>query len=360
MTTPIAERVLREMDRTDGWPPAGGSAVLAVSGGLDSMVLARWLAPWMRERGHRVLLAHVDHGWRGEEGCRDRDFVRELAAELGAEFVWTELPHDTALRRAVGREAAARAGRRRWLLFLAQEYAPARVYLAQHRDDQVETVLLRRRDGVPAARAAGMVRDSGPVRRPLLAVSRRDLRAEAQSAGWFWREDSSNEDLTIRRNSLRIKEIPELSRAVPGFERGLLAAAERASRQRRALARRADGARATVMMPPRSPGAQVLDRCALSALPSELALLLLRQALPPPKDGQRPPLRRPLELLLREVRRGPAPRSGRRFDLGAGWRARLVQDRLELSRDRAPAVDSTASELVYTGASPGTSPSARG
>ena len=315
------------MHRHALWPDPGGRGIIACSGGLDSMVLARRVAPSLASRGFGVVLACLDHGWRGDEGAADAAFVRALAAELGAGFVTARRVSDPALVADVGREAAARADRRGWLLSLTDGDAD-RVYLGHHEDDQLETVLLRREQGVPFRRAACMPTRDGPWCRPLLGVERTRLRAAAEGAGWSWREDPSNADLRFARNRIRHTVVPEL-RARDPHQADLLLASGMAARlaidEQRTEAERA----LPDVLESRGAGGSVLRRRALSDLPPEVALMLLRQVCPPALVGGRPPGRAALGELLRGCVDG---QPARLFELGAGWTARVSGDRVELSR----------------------------
>ena len=96
-------------------PSPGESAIIACSGGLDSMMLARLVAPVLAEQGSRCLLALLDHGWRPEDSSREYAFVKDLASTLGAQFIWARRMAPRGRVRAIGREAAAREQRRLWL-----------------------------------------------------------------------------------------------------------------------------------------------------------------------------------------------------------------------------------------------------
>ena len=179
-------------------------AVVACSGGGDSVALLALLAAWAVPRGLRVVAAHVAHGLRGEAGERDALLAARLAADLGVPFALR--PVDVKGRRRTGEslEAAARRERYAALLALAREIGPdTRVATGHTADDQAETVLLnlhrhagRTRGGIRAERADGVVR-------PLLPFSRAELRAFLSSRGIAWREDETNENEALLRNRIR-------------------------------------------------------------------------------------------------------------------------------------------------------------
>ena len=191
----------------------GGLALVAVSGGLDSTCLANLLAGEAKAKGFTLVLAHAQHGIRPEDAETEHAQVEAMATRLGLDLRVGLLKIDDSLRRRVGLEAAARAARFAWLEELAEELSAQAVYLGHHRDDQLETILLRLEEGQPSSRAAGMSETRGIYRRPLLGVARARLKELALSEGWSWIEDPSNRDLSFRRNRLRHVDVPARSAA---------------------------------------------------------------------------------------------------------------------------------------------------
>ena len=239
--------------------------ILAVSGGLDSMALLHAAAAW-RPAGLWLLVATFDHG----TGAPARDaarLVRREAARSGLPVRSGRAPADA----AATTEAAWRDARWRWLRELARRH-DAVVATAHHRDDQLETVVLRllRGTGVRglAALAAGG-HGAGRVLRPWLGVPRALLEAWVAQAAIPFVADPSNADLRHRRNRLRHELLPALTRAAPGLAPALLGLAERAAAWRRATDRVAER-----LVREESSGALVVARSALAAYsPEELATL---------------------------------------------------------------------------------------
>lgn len=227
-----ATRVLRDA----GIVKPGEPLVVAVSGGADSMVLLHLLVAggWVDVR--RCVVAHVHHGLRGREADADARFVERTAEGWGLRCRCDKV--DVRARaRATGQsiEVAGRDLRHAALARVARAVGARRVVLAHHADDQVETFLWRLLRGAGGEGLAGM-KPVGPspadasitLVRPLLGVSRAELRGYARAVGLRWREDASNRESDALRNRIRQELIPRLERRFqPGLRRVLLRTIDR-------------------------------------------------------------------------------------------------------------------------------------
>lgn len=198
------------------WPLPPRRVVVAVSGGLDSVVLLDLLSRLRRGFDLHLHVAHFDHGLRAE-GPTEADFVGALARTLG--LGCTCACGDVAglaRRQRLSIETAARQVRYEFLDRVAASVGAAWVALAHHADDQAETVVMRLARGAGAAGLAAMapVRD-GRYLRPLLALTRRQLADYAAERGLQWREDASNADLRHTRNRVRHVVMPALRQLNP-------------------------------------------------------------------------------------------------------------------------------------------------
>ena len=253
----------------------GARVVVAVSGGSDSVALLRLLCS-LRETHHLdVVCAHFNHQLRGAESDADEVFVGELAREL-------DVPCETgsdcvsayASEHHLSLEEAARELRLRFLRLTALKTGAACIATAHTRDDQVETVLFRLLKGTGLRGMSGMAPRTGMIVRPLLAVSKEELRGWLRTQGFSWREDSSNADPRYERNFIRASLIPLIESRFPAVKT--------------AVARTADIAQATCALfeqqtervtdnieileagDGRHPGALRLGRAALVSLPDPL------------------------------------------------------------------------------------------
>ncbi len=183
------------------------SVLLAVSGGSDSVAMLRLIGLWAartRKPGPTITVATVDHGLR--DGSADEaEFVAQLASSLGyqhATLSWHGTKPTTAL------QEQAREARYRLLIDRASELPGKTAVLTAHTlDDQAETVLMRLArgsgpDGM-AAIPSELPRDGVVILRPLLDVSRSDLRTFLSKLGQVWCDDPSNSLAEFERIRVR-------------------------------------------------------------------------------------------------------------------------------------------------------------
>ena len=187
----------------------GDGVVVALSGGLDSSVLLHALAslPEARARGLRTV--HVDHGLHADSS-RWVEHCRALATSLSVPFESVAV----AVTRTSGDglESAARSAR---YAVLAQHLGDGELLaVAQHRDDQSETVLLKLMRGSGPEGLGGMrpLRPfaRGQLWRPLLSLPRSALKNYADTHAITWLDDPSNVDETLSRNFVRRQILPRL------------------------------------------------------------------------------------------------------------------------------------------------------
>jgi tRNA(Ile)-lysidine synthase len=186
----------------------GQHAGVAVSGGADSVCLLHLLASLAASWNLRLTVLHLDHGLRGEESFQDAELVRALAASLG-------LPIE--IRRASlagvpgNCEQAARTARLDFFRDALAAHSLDRVALGHTRSDQAETVLFRFLRGSGTAGLAA-IRPATPagIVRPLLEISRDEVRQFLRDRGLPWREDSSNASPHFARNRIRHDLLPQL------------------------------------------------------------------------------------------------------------------------------------------------------
>jgi tRNA(Ile)-lysidine synthase len=194
------------------------TVLVAVSGGADSVALARGLHELKLSGEGRLVIAHFNHRLRGAESDGDQAFVESLAAELGLAVVAGERERGRGGEGEKGCSEESLRELRYEFLARAAEQAGARYVVSAHTaDDQVETVLHNILRGTGLAGLAGIPRvrpltASTTLIRPLLGVTRAEVLEYLSSLGQSYREDSSNQSTSYTRNRLRHELLPLLAR----------------------------------------------------------------------------------------------------------------------------------------------------
>ena len=214
LTSQLHQRVRKTIERYALCPP-DSHALIAISGGSDSVALL-FLLRDLAENGKFTVagLAHLNHGLRATAD-RDEQFCRDLADRLRLRItVKKEDVRGYARGRNLSVEDAARRIRYDFLEQAADAFGADRIAVGHTQDDQAETLLLKLIRGAGLTGLAGIRPWRGRVIRPLLDVSRGDLRKYLSDLGQDWIDDESNEDLANPRNRIRHRVLPELDCAV--------------------------------------------------------------------------------------------------------------------------------------------------
>lgn len=199
-----------------GCDPPATDLVVAVSGGPDSVALFRAVVATIPGR---VVVAHVNHGWRGAASDADEAFVCNLAARLrdNSGRLSFQLHHAERPDGRENREAHARRQRYDWLAKIAAEFGIRWVATGHTLDDQAETVLFRllRGTGLDGLRGIAptrpLARDIAVIR-PMLNITRQQVLDYLTELGQDYRTDASNGDRSFTRNRIRHELLPLLAR----------------------------------------------------------------------------------------------------------------------------------------------------
>ena len=193
-----------------------GPLLLAVSGGVDSMVMLSLVQ-------HSSLtlpfaVAHVNFSLRPGDCDRDEELVRATCASAGIPFFTKKFDtHSYASKKGISIEMAARELRYGWFSELMAEHGYARLLVAHNQNDAAETLMLNMLRGTGMRGMGGIRAVNGSIVRPLLGFSRSQIETFARENGITWREDATNGDTAIVRNRIRHNVFPEFEKINPSF-----------------------------------------------------------------------------------------------------------------------------------------------
>ena len=186
--------------------------LLAISGGLDSVVLAHLC----HKLDLKVSFAHCNFNLRGAESDADEDFVLDLSEDLELEIFIESFETEVYAKEAgISIQMAARELRYNWFSELAEQLHFDYILTAHHADDNLETFLINLTRGTGLEGLTGIPEVSDRIVRPLLPFSRETLEKYAVAEHIQWREDSSNASTKYLRNKLRHDIIPILKEINP-------------------------------------------------------------------------------------------------------------------------------------------------
>lgn len=214
MTIPMQRQVQDFIDQ-QGLTDRQERLLLAISGGLDSMVLGDVLL----QLGYNIALAHANFQLRGQESDEDQHFVEQQAQHWQVAFYTQRFDtEDYARKRGISIQMAAREQRYQWFEDLVAEQGFDKIALAHHRSDLIETILLNLSRGTGLKGLRGFLPTTGNLIRPLFNCTKEEISAYAQQRGLLWREDSSNQNDYYQRNLIRHKVVPVLKQINPSLE----------------------------------------------------------------------------------------------------------------------------------------------
>ena len=299
----------------------GGPVLVAVSGGLDSVVLLDLLHR-STIPGSELVVAHADHGIHPDSASVAAR-VAAFATGLGLRCEIGRL----ALGAGAG-ETSAREARYAWLRALRDQVGAAVIFTAHHADDQAETVLMRALEGSGPGGLSGMRPVSGTLVRPLLRFRRVELARYARERGLPVWVDPANSDPVHLRSWIRCDLLPSIRTRLPDVDARLRRLGSHAAGDREAWSHVIDHLPG---LDPRSePGGISVAAAPLRTYDSALAQAVMRAA------ARRAGLvigSRRAASVLHLIQSGP---SGREVPLGGGWRAELAFDRVRIVRGAEP------------------------
>ncbi|WP_233898109.1 tRNA lysidine(34) synthetase TilS [Tenacibaculum piscium] len=188
--------------------------LIAISGGLDSVVLTHLLA----QLKYDISLAHCNFQLRNEASNLDEVFVENLGKKLKTPVF--SIQFDTleyAKKQQLSTQLSARKLRYDWFEKLSENHAFDYVLTAHHADDNLETFLINLTRGTGLDGLTGIPAVNGNIVRPLLKFSRAEIQKYALENNIKWREDASNAETKYVRNKIRHQIIPVLKELNPSL-----------------------------------------------------------------------------------------------------------------------------------------------
>ncbi|HKR06734.1 MAG TPA: tRNA lysidine(34) synthetase TilS, partial [Bacteroidia bacterium] len=193
----------------------GSKILLAVSGGIDSVVMAHLF----QEAKTKFGIIHCNFKLRGKESDADKKFVKKLASAFKVPFYSRDFAvKEFAETNNISTQMAARDLRYTFFEDKRAENKYDFIAVAHNADDSAETVLLNLIRGTGIAGYHGILSKNKKIIRPLLFAGRADILKYAKKKKITWREDSSNLSDQYTRNKIRLKIIPKLKKINPAID----------------------------------------------------------------------------------------------------------------------------------------------
>lgn len=198
--------------RQRGFYQPGRTVLLAVSGGVDSMVMASLFL----EHKMSFAIAHCNFQLRGEESDKDEELVRTWCKENNIVFHVVRFDTQSKVDQwKKGTQETARILRYEWLETLRAEHGYSFIATAHHANDNAETLLMNLFKGTGISGLHGILHQNGHIIRPLLFAEKAEMLEYADEYNVPYRNDSSNETDKYLRNDIRLNILPVIEKAFP-------------------------------------------------------------------------------------------------------------------------------------------------
>jgi tRNA(Ile)-lysidine synthase len=192
----------------------GKKLLLAVSGGLDSMVLLHLF----QQLNYEIVVLHCNFQLRGLESFGDQQFIQEYTSQHNIPLSFTQFDTEAfANDYKLSTQIAARELRYNWFYEQLEIQEGDYILTAHHADDNLETFLINLSRGTGLDGLTGIPAQNDTIIRPLLLFTRQEIEEYATRNKLSWREDSSNASDKYLRNKIRHHLIPVLKELNPNF-----------------------------------------------------------------------------------------------------------------------------------------------
>lgn len=204
--------------------PPNSAILVAFSGGVDSSSLAVALQRLKEPlKIKRLALLHINHLLRGEESYRDENFAKDFARKYSLELFVERVDVPSLAKKGGGNiEATARKERYRLFEEVRKREGFDLVATAHHLGDLVETIILWLTRGTGLEGLLGFEPVEGNIVRPFYLATRQEIEDFAKKQAIEWVEDSTNYDISLARNRIRHRVVPELKTINPNLEESVL------------------------------------------------------------------------------------------------------------------------------------------
>lgn len=198
----VVEKFLDEF----GLKSADNNFLIGFSGGYDSLCMLDILNELSRKYGFKIIALHLNHNWRGEESRQEELNCKNFCEKTNIEFI------SETLENGQKTESFAREARYNFFLKYARKYPNSSIFTAHTRTDNKETIIYRIIKGTGIKGLQGIppkrMLEEIPLYRPILSFSRKEIEDYCNSKGLVPNTDSSNFDVTYKRNFIRLKIMP--------------------------------------------------------------------------------------------------------------------------------------------------------
>lgn len=222
----MEEQFLKNIkEKTDIRP--GDRILVAVSGGMDSMLLLFLLNKHKEELGIEIEAAHLNHLLRKKDSDKDQQLVKKICDEWSIPFHTISIDiKKISQTNKWSIEEGARKVRYEYLNALKEQLECSKIAVAHHHKDQAETILMHLIRGTGAEGLRGMFIDKNNIVRPLLNITREEIEEKVVALELQYRTDKSNLQTRYARNKIRLKLLPILKKYNPQIENNLVKTGE--------------------------------------------------------------------------------------------------------------------------------------